>query len=717
MLITNSTDITELLADVIFDLSQVPAVVKVHNRCTGANLNLVKLAFELYDPNDKVLHQGNFVTPDALGDFAVDYVFTEPLTEFDGSILWSGNPYRFVLKAKDSAGNEYTYTPEQTATICKPAGNANVGKNFGEAKLDVKIDCNQAEAKIIDLTSYSYKGITGTLVSKTITVLSPPDNTGIPPSPVIYSGFSAVLHPLTFTGKNFSATISTVVEYDIQNGDGTGNTFVILRFIKYQTFDVSCNYDICPLLCRYSEMLDKAAIGCSKETEELIQKIAGKMVQLILAKEQATCGYDIGAIIEEIKTIAGWHDCNCECNRTMGLNGIGITTGLLNIQFVTDGDISGTSVITGNNILLTLKDYSYVFKICDTPGSNAFVVKNSIVNRTKTYCLDVDLSILADEILDTIAGDVVLKAKFIAIYGNIIKINVDPKCIPIPGGGGGGKTCNYELTAENIPAQVKFGSIIFSHIVIDNVTYYINLGLAGNTVAAIQTALNALGLGTFTCVYDGGTFIFTIVSNGNTHSITDAVYITPAVDKLMSITKICSGTFTYDPSTLIQAIIDYICGITGKQVKLGGALNVCHPTIDKSGNIQLTSFDEKNNVFEVIEDLSKSQCEVIAKLLKITDVTDCEKLKTIFKNNLLKVDNTTVLYGLKEGDCSAINLEEISGQIWEFIYKRKDFCSSIQTCIGAGGICVPVTDFIVEKTPSGTSTGCALCGNLTSSLV
>lgn len=712
MLITTSNDITTLLADVIFDLSQVPAVVKVHNRCVGAHLNLVKLAFELYDINNKPLHVGNFTTPDALANFSSDYSFTEPLTEFDNSILWSGAPYRFVLRAKDNAGNEFVYVPEQRAVICTPSGNANVGKNFGEAKLDVSVDCAFAEAKIIDTTNYSYKGITGALVSKKITILSPADDTGAFPAAVEYNDLSAILHPLAFSGIGFQAVISTVMKYDMQNGDGTGNTFVIIKYIKNQPFDVTCNYDICPLLCRYGEFLDEVELACDPAKSALAQKVTEKIVKLILAKEQPTCGFNIGKLIDDVKKLAGWHDCNCECNRSIGLNGTGITTGGLNFQFTVDGDITASAVVTGNNINLFVKDYSYVFKMADTPGSAAFTIGSKTVGRLKTFELTVNVNTLADEILTEIAGDSVLKAKFIAIYGDIFKLNVDPECI-LPAGGG--KLCNYVISADGIPTTVKFGNVIFGSITIDGQDYPINLAMAGSTTALIQQALNSLNKFTCVCTYDGGTGIFTITINGATVDITKAIVVTSAVDRYMIIKKDCSGTVKFDPSTLIQAMIKYICRLTAKQVKLGGTLNVCHPTVDKFGNIIFTTFQEKNSMFEIIEDLTKSQCEVIAKLLNITGPVDCDKLKNIFKANLKKVDNATVLYGLKENECSSISLEEISGKIWEYIIGRPDFCTAIQTCIGGGGICGPVVNFIVDKVPSGTS-GCTTCTDLTSLL-
>jgi hypothetical protein len=672
-----SPDISILKIPVNFDLSSATPVIRLTNESVGANLAAVKLAFELYDPNSVLIHLGNFTTPDALGNF-VDYTFPEAFPTFDNTLLWSGGPYRLVVKAKDSAGTIFTYSPEQRARVCPPGGNKLAGKHYGASSFLIEVDCNSAEAKIRDTTDYTYQALLGELISKTITIIPPADQEGNVPVPTVYSGLSAVLHPLTSSGRGFAAVGKAIYKYDLS---GNGTVFVTIGYIRHQVFHVNCNYDLCPLLSEFGKLLNKAATECNSADDRLIKELTPMMLQLVMAKIQASCGFDIGKMIEDIKALAGW-DCLCY-NGGNGINSVGTNIGgNLNFQFDVAGDVTASADVTGNNILIHVKDYSYIFKVCDDePGSAAFTVVPSTVGRVKTFCLKVNITTLAGQVLTEIKNNSTLQNFFntIVLPGSQLQLNVDGKCVITTNG-----TCNYTLTK-----QAPGTEGLLTSIKVDGVVYPINVAYsaaAGTT--DILAKLNSLGLGTFTAVFTPGVSLV-ISSANNTHNIESLGWSSLTVDTQtviqFSLAKDCTGNVVQNANVIVQGIINYLCAINTKQIKLGDPISLCY--LDATGAIKTTIYS--GTLHEYLDAQAKAFCNAITNLIKPAAL-DCATIKKVFSSTdpITPVD---VLYGSRTGNCGPWSVEDLFKTILTFV-KTTNSTEIRNLWCGAISICGTTTD-------------------------
>lgn len=691
MLISNSTDITTLKLPVTFDLSSAVPSVKISNSNVGAHLNLVKLAFELYDPNGHPLHIGNLTSPDALGNFAGPFTFTEDLPNFDNSILWaSSNPYKLIVRGIDS--HDVPLYLEQNVYIVPPAGNQNVGKNYAEANLLITVDCNRAQAKIIDQTSYSYRGLTGTVVSKTLTIITPTDPTGTTPDPTVYNGLSVVLHPLLFAAKGYQAVISSKIKYDLSNG--TGDAFVVINYVKYQQFDVNCNYDLCPLLSEFGKLIEKANTNCDSDSENLIKIISPKILNLILARQQATCGYDIGAMIDDIKKTAGWN-CNCDCDRTIGLNGIGTSDGSLNVQFDTAGDITATADVNGSNVLIHIKDFTYIFKMCDVPGSAAFTVTPGINGRTKTFCLSVDKDILANEIITSIKNNPTLLQYFntiINVNGLNLKLTVDGRCIIQTR-----SSCTYTFTKT---LAVGTDYKLFN-LNVDQIPRYFDIPFTTTSPASVLNAgtigsiLSALGMGDFVATYNSDSRVLTIVSEDNTRLLNDLIFYDVIGGGMtnrfvMDMQKQCGDIVPLPADDIVNAMLYYMCKLSTVDIKLGGNIVVC--SIDSDGYRSNTSY--QGTLYEYLAAQATAFCNAIDAILTKKNIS-CADVKNMFiSTKAIAPDD--VVYGGRSGECGPWSIRDLFTTIISFVTTTNDqtiktqWCNAVNLCNSSSSLCAPV---------------------------
>lgn len=690
MLTPGSTYITDLKVKVLFDISLPTPVVKLINQSTGPDLPAVDMAFWLYGPNNQEIHVGDLNNPDAAGNFT-EYTFDEPFPPFGNSIEWSGGPYRVVIKAKDPSFNEYTFSPEQKAEICRPKGNEFAGKNYGEAKLDIESDCNKGELYVNDVTNYNYRGLPPNFVSKKITIIPPSDGDGNVPTPSEYIGYSKVLHVLTASGQGFTAIVVTVVEYSLGN-----NVFVRLKFIKTQAFNVNCNYDLCPLMCEYDKLVTKAEEKCDPALNEKMILINAKLLAIYLAYSKPACGLNVGDMIEELKQFAGF-SCDCSCSG-IGINSSGTTNGGWNFQFNTCGDISANAAVNGQNVLLTINDKTYTFAIGATT-SNAFTWTTGVDGCTRIPTLHVSTSALSIAILNFIKSDVDATNLFNSIVNidfSQIKLLINGKCVLATNG------CDYEATLVDVcdPTDIPTPIGIFKHIKINGIVYAFNMAFSFTNLTPIQTILNALNKGNFVVSINQESidYIITITSANNPNDIQEIVFeqvcgtdILVSI-RYMQIEKTCGQPVLYSAQQIVQAIVDYLCAITAKQVTIDTAIPYCKPISgDNSAEIMAGS-----SVHAGLTELAANQCDIVTYLLAIKTV-NCANIKAIHPQlPALQINlNTDGILGTKQGQCATIGWTEIANAVSNIIFGGQTFCQAVAAC--ATPVCGPVQNFVVTK--------------------
>jgi hypothetical protein len=685
MNISNSPDITKLLVRFVIDLSGKTPKLLVENLSEGPSLATVLMAFEAYSPNNVPIHRSTLAAPDTVGNFGVIELPAQ-FAMFNRAIEFSGNEYRFVVNARDSQGTVYKYEPEQTAKICAPAGNKQAGSHFGAAKLDINVDCNRGEVYVKDLTNYSYAGKDGTREDEFITIVSPADETGEIPAPKKYDGFSQVIHQLSFSGTGFKAVRSATRRYDLGK-----EVHVIIRYQASRDFDVNCSYDLCPLITEYTKLLLKAEKNCDTKLNTTIGLINAKLVKAIIAKMQPACGYDLPKLIDEIKELGGF-DVDCNCSRSTGFNLMGNSTGGMVFNFNTEGDITATAEVNGLNVLIDLKDFSYVFDVAPFGTNEAFKIQPNINGRTKTFTLNVNRNVLAAELLGVIENDQQLLEKLRYLTAANFDFIVDGKGIIQTN-----ERCDQELTIANVPANATF--VMLKTLTIDGIVYTLNQSLNGTPteLAKLNARLAALNKGVIVASYLAEEGVLRIATAQNAHKMTKGVMYFPSLigdaanKNMMYRESNCNNSAPYTPSTIVQAIIDFIMKMTTENVMVGNDYAFCQ--INADGTVENVQIHRTDKLSRLIELLRNNACRAV----NTNGQINADMIKAIFSEKLEKIMATDFIFGTRNGKLGVWSTEDVTREIAKLIYNSNDstlladWCAAVSRCYTDEEACNPVS--------------------------
>ena len=523
MLINDSNDISKFDILAYWDISEAVPVIVIENLSVliGSPAPDVLFWFDVLSPTTTPIHQGSAADPDATGLWT-ELTIADPWPRPYNQIEWG--LYSLTAYAQDEAGNIYTIAIAQN--IAPPCGNIQTSRNaFGKATLDLDVQCETANLFMTDTTNTSYQGLTGVQLLSTIKVIYPIDETDNIPDPFSANNFSSALIPITYSSNNYQYVQNSVYDYTF-----TDQSVVRIRYKSFDgrtntnaiTFAVLCNIDLCPLICEITKLMESiedGSCGDAAVAQNQLNRINPRLNMILIGIQQPLCGVDVPGLIEEIKVIGGF---NCECCTSS--NGIIPQTadifGDTMFSIVPQGgDIGGSVEVNGNNIQFLLYDKKYVFKMCSDVPTQAFTVTPSLSGDgyTKTYCLNVDMTILATDLLNTIKGSQYLVNLFNSIMVQTGQtLVIDGKQVFVSG-----TQYTYSFGLANIPASGTFA--ILTGIIVGGVgrTLSYSFNLAGLT--GLQTYLNTLGIGSFT-VTNNGSGNITIASVANPNQLSTLSY-------------------------------------------------------------------------------------------------------------------------------------------------------------------------------------------------
>lgn len=697
-----SPDITSFLVAVEWDLSNNSPQINLKNLSQGPNLAGVDYGFIIKSPSQTVIYAFPANTPTISGVWdtwtfysqAPDPTLSPAPTDYTvapwprpfNQIEWSGAPYSIQLFARDSVGNNYDYTVEQS--ICRPAGNvSNSQSPYGVAKSTINIDCNSAQAYFENITNTSYQGESGTQESSILKILYPNDQTDVSPQPFIVTNFSTALVPITYDSDNYEYVLNMIYNYEFAN-----ESSVTIRYYGKARFQVRCNIDLCPLFCDVQRLIDKVEAGnCAnlQEENEKLLLINAKLNLVLMAKFQPLCTADIPAMIEEIKAIGGF---NCDCCTPSGIQPFNSANlGAYNFAIQTGcGDITGYPVINGNNITFVLSDKTYIFKMCTDVPTTAFTVTPSTQGCTRTYCLNVNMATLANDILATIQNNVDLVNLFNSIVntggsgaGNLI---VDGRCIFNTAA-----SCNFTWDFTSIPAGPS--NAILTSVLVNGVAHVLNFAFNTGNLPALVTYLNGQGLGTFTTA-DLGAGEVLITSNANTANLGTMSYVIASVSNLAKFTSDCTGFVPLTANQVVQSIINYLCAIDDSEMVTSQAYEICYIDPNSLQKVIVT-VTAGTPVNEMISTLLDRNCDTVDYIIGLGRV-DCASIKAVFPATAQVMQLTDYFLGTKATQCAQINPVEAGIRMMQMgIYNAEyvaAFCALVQACNG-GFICAPYTVF------------------------
>ncbi len=685
MQITTSNDITNLLVDVTWDLSNATPAINLQNLSSGSGMANCIWWVVANSPSGTLIHQGSQTSPDKTGVWT-SAILSDPWPRPFNQIEWSGAPYSFQVFVQDGAGNIF-YTAPQTASICRPAGNTSLSKNaFGVASSNVSTQCQIAREYFEDTTYHSYKGSDGVQVGSVLNVIYPIDETMTIPTPFAIANYSTAYVPISYSSNNYQFYQYSIYDYDLGN-----NTTIRIRYQLIQTFSVWCNVDLSPLVCEFTKLIDDIQNGNCTDVNAANQKlalIAPKMFLVLIGKDQPLNGIDVPKMIEEIKECGGWN-CNC-CGAPTGI--IPQTSSPIDgYNFLINpvcGDVKGTVSVSGTNITFNLQDVSYIFSIANESPSDttAFEVVPSVSGCQKTYALKIDGHQLATDILNIIKND----GSLVNLFNSIVNVNtgnfsllVDGKCLFQTSA-----SCDYTFDILNVPTDSTYA--ILTSINGVGVNYAFNQ----SNLSGLQTYLNALGYGTFV-VSNPNSGEVLLTSNANTHTLTSITYSVASTNYNANMTRNCSGYVPITANQAVQKIIDYLCGITDADVETSEAYTICY--IDPATQTQqIVTVSAGAPLAGLIGEMIDRNCDTVNYVMGISAST-CTAIKNLFPVQTTRVMQANdIILSTKQGVCASTFPVELGTAILK--YGATDntfftaFCNLVQQC--AGGLsCAPFNYF------------------------
>jgi hypothetical protein len=691
MNITNSPDISSLSVQVTWDLSGTNPVIRLVNQSTGNNLSNVSWAFVALSPTQTAIHNGSINSPDIVGDWST-HVLNDQFPKPMNQIEWSGLPYSFQVIAKDSNGSVYT-NPVQLATICRPFGNTQYSKNsFGLASSDVTVKCQQARIFFQDTTYHSYQGLDGTQISSTLSVQFPIDETGQIPSPFIIGQYSTALVPISYSSPNYQFLQNEVYDYNLGN-----DSLVRIKYQLLSTFTVACNVDLQPLVCEINKLTDTVISGNCADVVEAQKKlgiIMSKFALVVIGIQQPLTGVDVAKTVQEIIEIGNF-DCNC-CGSPTGI--IPVSSSIIDgYNFVVNklgGDVNGNFTINGSNITLNIGDVSYVVTVGSTSPSSvnaafSFTPSLSGDGFTKTYTLNVDGAILAQQILTTISES----QSLINFFNTLItgtgagggQLIVDGGCIF-----SSGSACDYTFLLEDIPlspSNALLGLDLGTRQIPPSFAFNLN------TLPALQSYLNGLGYGTFTVANPVGTENVLITSHSNPNNINGILYKLTRNGSILhaTMTKVCTGFVPKSANEVVQSIIDYLCGITDAEVVTSQDYVINY--IGASNTEESVTVPTGTNIANFIIELLDREADTISYILSLSKL-NCANVQNLFPPSIAIMQDTDFLLGTKANDCARIYPVEFGTAMLNIGMYNLAFmdalCKAVSACAG-GYSCEPYT--------------------------
>lgn len=677
-----SPDISVLDFAIQLDISGATPSAKFTNLSTQIHAASLAWCMELYSPSGTIVHKGDFAAADVAASWAAPFIVNTGFPKPFNQIEWSGTPYLAKVRVKDSNGNIFEL--QKSIAVCRPAGNTKDSQNtFGKAAVLIVARCAKSQVYAEDKTNYSYQGISGTPVSKVFKLFFPKDDTGNEPAAKTVNNFNSYLLPVTQSGPGYEYFLTSVFDYDM-----TDNVSVRVKYIARDIFTLYCHLDISPIACEIQKLQDTIINGKCEDAaaaQSLLNKVTPMLVTAMIGITNPQSGIDSFEVVANIMKLSGW-DCNCCPNGMVPLGSTASNDFLFDVQS-DGGDADGDVVVDGNTITFLIHDKSYVVNIAGDSESAAFSFEIDNQQYQKTYRLRTDIDTLSTELLANIAANpgllTTLNGMINTNSGNW-KLAVDMSCLDP-----NQKSCTYSFVTLSL-AAVPNALIkeLWVNVNGDIFKKTINFLFDKTNAAALQTLLNTLNLGVFTAAYAAN--VLTIASANNTNDFEKLTYnINSAVDISMAMTKNCSNPVTIDANTVVQKLIDRVCGLILGSVKSGIGFTI-NKISQIGGAINTDTIGATESAANVIKSLVASYNTLLELVNKIKGL-DCTAIQAVFPDG---TDDPSVVYGVRGKTCANIPIDVLAITIFKRAQQistvKAEMCKANASC--ATAICTPVAN-------------------------
>lgn len=578
--------------------------------------NVVGIAFSLVDSDGVELAGINWADPQIVPD--VDQTYTLDLSALNYAFLFQN--YKITGYIKDANGTVYSTIPVYKK-VCQPVNINESG--YVPGTFQIIPDCVNNTLTVKELTVLTYNNKLPESVEKDGSLAYP----------------TGTIAAVSFEGTPFTNNQIFTGQYRITNTtDATYNLnddiYVVVSYYTDSVFPVTCTTRIADLLCCVMEVQQTAIKECNnargQNAKQKLLEISTYLTSGLLAEIN---GQDASFEAEYIRKAL---NCNCGATSIHQNEQTPVNPSIYSIVINGAGGTTvPAAVTTGNTKTYTIASNIYQVAKGDV-GDLAFTITTDTgVSNTVKYLITFNYNVMADYILTEFENTPSYITRLQALLVQGIDLSgLNGRCVINT------STSNYTLQITGVGA-----TDLVNAITINGSIHLAPSVLYCNNPTGIQTWLNTLALGTFSVTFNAGVLTVSSLSNGNTLS-TMTFTLT---DGTLRTILFQSSTVTI--SQVLQAIIDYLCGITALQVALGNNLTLY--TFDYNGQVVQTTYVNTGSQDAYNIGLSAAIQNIVLRIDTLTGIT-CAKIQAVFQDypNAVFTSESRV-YGKNGSDCVA----------------------------------------------------------------
>lgn len=583
--------------------------------------SISSISFELIDQQGIVLTAIDFSDP-------TKYIVPTVTREFELDLSSLSYPFLFQTYSirgaiKDTSGNVY-YTTVVYKKICQPLNLTDSG--YVPGIFQVTANCPDNVLTVKELTVFTYNNLSPVLTTKTGTLYYPTGTIGN----VSFTG-TPFSNNAVYTGE-YRIDCTTESEYDLED-----DVTVLVTYITNNVFPVTCANKIADLICCMVELQSEYLKNCNNAIGKAAQqKLNDVTLPFLLGITKEINGQDASI---EAALIRKTLNCNCGATSMRQNEMTPINPSVTNIVLT---GVGGTT-IPSPTIVGSTKQYaisSNVYQIAKgNTGDLAFTITtDTTTSNVVKYLIRFDYSNMASYILTAIAANPTLVAQLNSLISAAAEVDLsglDGKCV-------------IDLSnTNNFLTQPTTTSTLLVGISTASTFYPINLYCT--SAGAIQTALNALGIGTFSVSLSSG--ILSILSLNNNFNLVSAKFYNPDLTVPFQSTNVTLVT-------ILQGIIDYLCELTALQVTLGNAITLWQ--LDYNGAMTSQSFNDGVSQASLNQGIANSIYNIVRWISTLTGIT-CAKIAAAFSDSASSVvSGASRFYGYDGEACVAWTYKQVA---------------------------------------------------------
>lgn len=634
----------------------------------GGEANVIGVCFEVIDPSGSYLSTIDWTSPAIVPSTGI-LTYAVALSGYPSMFGW----YNIVGVLREADGNDYTITIPRK-NICKPVGFSN---GVVPALLSEIIDCSAPKVGVSDNTNYTYLNNLPVNQVKTGMFYYPQGT--LDPVPFNYTPMVVYGSGLVYTG-NYTVRIKIVSAYDM--GDQVS---VLVTTTGTLNFDVTCNSDLCAVMCCMEKLQDIAITQCNTAAgTDAKNKLDKATIPFIMALTQEKCGVSSIDVVKNVMDILGC-DCNCDGE---AVEASPIFTAFTPTQMT---GLCGTTATydTPTGVWLIK---SRTITLSQTGSlSQAMNISSATTDCNVAWNITLDPYILTGEILNTIADTPL----YLALFNSLVaQTGLDLSAL--------GQNCVIDVTNCNwtLTLNVTNPGIIVNNIMINGITYP-SPALPLTNASGIQSWLNTLALGVFVVNYDSGTQKTVITTAANANTIGTMAISLNGVVQVFQFSKSCSSLIA-----VLQAILNYLCNLTDAQIKIGQPYTICVLQSDGTVSNQTIAADNVNTIATVMNAFAIALCISLNNILTRGAIS-CANVKAVFTDKASVINTTLdVVYGTRgttttvPGNCGALTYDDFAFALFSFMTTTNNqtiidlFCQTKDRCITP--VCNPVQASTIE---------------------